>query len=52
MMSEGSEIIWLDDVTCSGTEDHIASCQHRPWGQHDCSHNEDVAVKCSKIGQS
>ncbi|XP_076455166.1 scavenger receptor cysteine-rich domain-containing protein DMBT1-like [Babylonia areolata] len=38
--------IWLDDVRCRGTETNITDCTHRPWGQHNCDHGEDVAVTC------
>ncbi|ESO89230.1 hypothetical protein LOTGIDRAFT_106465, partial [Lottia gigantea] len=42
---EGSGIIWLDNVACSGVEDSIDDC--RPyWGIHDCDHNEDAGVIC------
>uniref|UniRef100_A0A8C3WTA3 CD5 molecule like n=1 Tax=Catagonus wagneri TaxID=51154 RepID=A0A8C3WTA3_9CETA len=39
--------IWLDDVQCSGKERSLEQCHHRFWGQHNCSHKEDVAVICS-----
>ncbi|XP_011235852.1 CD5 antigen-like isoform X1 [Ailuropoda melanoleuca] len=40
--------IWLDDVACSGKERSLEQCPHRFWGQHDCSHTEDVAVVCAE----
>ena len=42
----GKEKIWLDDVSCEGTERHISICSHGQWGIHNCGHNEDVAVAC------
>jgi len=39
--------IWLDDVRCSGSEQDINECYHRPWGQHNCGHSEDVVIGCS-----
>lgn len=41
--------IWLDDVTCTGTEPDISVCSHQPWGTHNCQHSEDVAVNCSGV---
>ncbi|XP_028407294.1 deleted in malignant brain tumors 1 protein-like [Dendronephthya gigantea] len=43
----GSGQIWLSQVTCTGKEQNITSCSHRPWGDHYCSHNNDVGVECS-----
>ena len=44
---QGSGKIWLDDVQCQGNESSIVSCRHRPWGEHNCGHNEDASVICS-----
>ncbi|KFQ00427.1 Deleted in malignant brain tumors 1 protein, partial [Haliaeetus albicilla] len=42
----GSDIIWLDDVECNGTEESISDCPARPWGEHNCYHGEDADVVC------
>ena len=43
---EASGEILLDHVNCRGNETFLADCQHAEWGEHDCGHHEDVAVKC------
>jgi len=42
----GSGRIWLDDVSCNGSESSITQCQHRGWGSHNCEHSEDVSISC------
>ncbi|XP_009474645.1 PREDICTED: deleted in malignant brain tumors 1 protein-like [Nipponia nippon] len=47
---QGTGRIWLDDVACSGSEDALAQCRARPWGQSNCNHGEDASVVCSDSG--
>jgi len=46
-INPGIGTIWLDEVSCVGTETNIALCPHNGWGSHDCSHAEDVSVNCT-----
>ena len=44
----GNGVIWLSNVNCSGTEQHIGKCSHGNWGNHSsCGHHQDVAVSCT-----
>nr|XP_028584871.1 neurotrypsin-like [Podarcis muralis] len=45
--ASGQGFILLDDVACTGSELSLFDCPHSNWGQHDCSHEEDVGVHCS-----
>jgi hypothetical protein len=42
--------IWLDDVSCAGSEQNLSSCLHIGWGNENCGHSEDAGVECSSIG--
>ncbi|XP_043390774.1 deleted in malignant brain tumors 1 protein [Chelonia mydas] len=44
---QGSDHIWLDNVSCTGTEAALSQCRTRPWGDSNCTHEEDASVVCS-----
>ncbi|KFZ49607.1 Deleted in malignant brain tumors 1 protein, partial [Podiceps cristatus] len=48
----GPDPIWLDDVTCKGTEAALSKCSAKPWGSHNCVHGEDAGVVCSDTPDS
>ncbi|XP_072039363.1 scavenger receptor cysteine-rich domain-containing protein DMBT1-like [Amphiura filiformis] len=43
---EGSGHIWLDDVSCSGSEYSLDNCSHNGWGINNCAHIDDAGVIC------
>ncbi|XP_064355630.1 deleted in malignant brain tumors 1 protein-like isoform X2 [Dromaius novaehollandiae] len=48
---QGSGPIWLDEVSCAGTEAALSLCRARFWGSHNCNHGEDASVECSEPTQ-
>ena len=46
VFEEGSGFIWLDDVTCQGSEPRLEDCAQTPIGQTNCRHSEDAGVRC------
>ncbi|KAL1377281.1 hypothetical protein pipiens_016363 [Culex pipiens pipiens] len=48
----GTGQIWLDQVVCGGNETSIDDCMHWRWGEHNCSHQEDVGVSCGTPPQT
>uniref|UniRef100_A0A8C6X718 Neurotrypsin n=1 Tax=Naja naja TaxID=35670 RepID=A0A8C6X718_NAJNA len=51
-LEENTVPIWLDDITCSGKEFNILQCPKSDWGQHDCSHQEDISINCYRDNDS
>ncbi|XP_060112419.1 deleted in malignant brain tumors 1 protein-like [Heteronotia binoei] len=43
----GMDPIWMDDVSCTGTESSLSECNAKPWGVNNCNHGEDAGVVCS-----
>ena len=39
-------IIWLDQVSCVGTELRLLDCPANAIGLHDCVNSEDAGVRC------
>ncbi|XP_075770478.1 soluble scavenger receptor cysteine-rich domain-containing protein SSC5D isoform X2 [Pelodiscus sinensis] len=44
---EGTGPIWLNEMRCQGSEQHLRHCRHRGWRQHVCTHEEDASAVCS-----
>lgn len=40
--------VWLDDVTCRGSELRLEECASAGCGVTNCRHKEDVGVVCQK----
>ena len=50
--------IWLDDLRCIEGSTHwtgdppteLSHCYNAGWGLNNCSHDEDVALRCTNVG--
>jgi hypothetical protein len=41
-----SDLFWLDELRCTGSESSLADCPRSDWGVEDCSASESVQVVC------
>jgi len=46
IVNDGSGTIWLDDISCDGSESLLENCNHATWGTNNCSHTKDIGVGC------
>ncbi|XP_059827377.1 scavenger receptor cysteine-rich domain-containing group B protein [Hypanus sabinus] len=44
---QGTGIIHLDNLKCSGHESLLVQCSHIGWDVHNCDHREDASVMCT-----
>ena len=44
----GTGPIFIDDLTCTGTEPTIEVCKHKGLRSHDCDHSKDAGVTCHR----
>ena len=48
---EGTGNIFLDGLTCTGTEMRLADCPSNQLGGQNCAHSQDAGVQCQPRGQ-
>ena len=46
-IGQGSGIVWLDELNCTGTESSIVNCSHGGWGSNDCYHSSNAGARCA-----
>ena len=49
--ANGKGQIWLDRVSCLGTETRLVDCPANPMGNNNCGHVQDAGVSCT-LGRS
>ena len=49
---QGTGVIWMDDVKCTGNETALSQCRHRGWRVTECVHMEDASVVCIPPGEN
>ena len=49
---QGQGRVAMDNVMCQGYEASLLGCYHQPLYHNDCSHWEDVGVRCSGPGEA
>ncbi|XP_062830370.1 deleted in malignant brain tumors 1 protein [Anolis carolinensis] len=43
----GAGPIWLEGMSCTGTEESLRQCPKGQWGEHSCDHSRDASVECA-----
>nr|XP_016854450.1 PREDICTED: CD5 antigen-like [Anolis carolinensis] len=45
----GAGPIWLEGMSCTGTEESLRQCPKGQWGEHSCDHSRDASVECAEL---
>ena len=43
---EGEGKVWMDELACPRGGNKVMLCDFKQWGEHDCTHANDVGVCC------
>ena len=43
---QGRGRIWLNDLSCTGSENRLIDCPHESFSSHGCSHSKDAGLVC------
>ena len=47
VFGQGTGQIWLDRVSCGGSDISLNECINHSWGLHNCYHSMDAGVICT-----
>ncbi|KAI4876034.1 hypothetical protein NFI96_008929, partial [Prochilodus magdalenae] len=45
----GSGPVWMNNVSCSGSESNLKNCKSAGWLEYNCSHSKEAGVMCSGV---
>lgn len=44
---DGIDPVWMDDLSCAGSETSLGACPFLGWGMENCAHSEDIGLSCT-----